>query len=396
MALPKTNLRQVYHVACTLGEVVNGKLETRLSRLCQSSKINMWAKYKPVRYNFTNDRPSEWWRAQSGNCGINVPTVSSDFDEVIGKQYAYEPPRGSAYNEPFRLGDFAGYAPDAKPQYTIEFPEMIYNNEANYIRIRETGVSDTALLLSDILSFRAEELYFIAQIVVDSTNHRGSTVYVTTQEPFTAGDLGNQVMTLPFDETCTNWFLNGTTTITMALCNFRLDGADAGDGIPLGAMFYTLPYNDLSEIRQTLKNTGASTMLDYGVQILGGNDSDGIQFTMIAWTQLRGTFTVVNLNEDKLSRPFNTGNNYLRFTLVINFTDSSGGQDVIDRQVFHSIEPEGNFGLTYNQTRTFTFQALTGYSGIHIPFDFEFYIYQFYDGAWRTVGQKRGTYDGIQ
>ena len=182
----------------------------------------------------------------------------------------------------------------------------------------------------------------------------------------------------------------------MALCNFRLDGIDAGDGIPLGAMFYTLPYKDLSEIRKTIDNTGASQALDYGVSILGGNDSNGIQFTMIAWTQLRGTFTVVNLNEEKLTRPFNTGSYYLRFSIIITFTDSTGGQDVIERHVFNSIDPEGNFSLAYNETKTFSFQALTNYSGVHREFDFDFRIYQLYDGVWRTVGQKRGSYDGIQ
>ena len=40
-----------------------------------AKKINMWAKYKPVRYNFAGEqnRPSEWWKAQSRNV-INVAT----------------------------------------------------------------------------------------------------------------------------------------------------------------------------------------------------------------------------------------------------------------------------------------------------------------------------------
>ena len=37
-----------------------GYPSTDLGTLCSCNKINMWAKYKPVPYNFTTNRPSEW------------------------------------------------------------------------------------------------------------------------------------------------------------------------------------------------------------------------------------------------------------------------------------------------------------------------------------------------
>ena len=76
MNIPKTNIRQLYHVACTIGEVVNGKLETRLSKLCTSDRINIWSKYKPVIHHFT-DRPTDWWKGSNSDCGIKIKQHST-------------------------------------------------------------------------------------------------------------------------------------------------------------------------------------------------------------------------------------------------------------------------------------------------------------------------------
>ena len=73
MKLPKTNLRQAYDVATLMGEtyIKNGQpyLDTRLSVLCTSDNVNMWAKYKPVIGNYGLDRPNDWWKS-TGDCGI--------------------------------------------------------------------------------------------------------------------------------------------------------------------------------------------------------------------------------------------------------------------------------------------------------------------------------------
>lgn len=91
---------------------------TDLGTLCSCDKINMWSKYKPVRYNFTTIRPSNWWKAQDGNCGIYYPSfnnylgVKNVWDDNLNG-WVYQKPTGGA-SQPFRLGDFAGYAHEAR------------------------------------------------------------------------------------------------------------------------------------------------------------------------------------------------------------------------------------------------------------------------------------------
>ena len=97
MTLPKTNLRQVYHVACTLGEVVNGKLETRLSKLCQSTKINPWSKFKPVvltteAANFVNNGGSlkdydGWEKGILGRYGFYKEGEELKVNRTTSKQF---------------------------------------------------------------------------------------------------------------------------------------------------------------------------------------------------------------------------------------------------------------------------------------------------------------------
>ncbi|MDR1882987.1 MAG: hypothetical protein LBR26_09455 [Prevotella sp.] len=89
-----------------------------LGALCSCNKINKWAKYKPVRNNFTSERPSNWWKATGGRCGLDIPsytTIEAMMTAVKnGIDYTYQQPRGGT-SEPYRLGDFAGYDPLAMP-----------------------------------------------------------------------------------------------------------------------------------------------------------------------------------------------------------------------------------------------------------------------------------------
>ena len=99
-----------------------GYPSTDLGTLCSCDKINMWAKYKPVPYNFTTNRPSEWWRGQTRECGIKVDyqQIGSESllqqvkQKIIDGYEFFKPmyPKGGV-SEPFRLGDFAGYNSNA-------------------------------------------------------------------------------------------------------------------------------------------------------------------------------------------------------------------------------------------------------------------------------------------
>lgn len=116
MILPKSN------ISIIMVRNAIGYPSTDLGTLCRCNKVNMWAKYKPVPYNFTSVRPSDWWRGQDRTCGITVDyypagnetMMKSVVDDIkAGKScFTRNIPAGGS-SEPFRLGDFAGYNHEA-------------------------------------------------------------------------------------------------------------------------------------------------------------------------------------------------------------------------------------------------------------------------------------------
>lgn len=100
-------VRQVADVKAVLGESSNA-----LSTLCKSSKINKWAKYKPVVYaSYAPDRSeTAWWHGTNRNCSltINTYTSCSTLKSGYSSNYGYVKPSGGSAS-PYRLYDFAGY-----------------------------------------------------------------------------------------------------------------------------------------------------------------------------------------------------------------------------------------------------------------------------------------------
>lgn len=91
-----------------------------IGTLCTYKYLNRWAKYKPVRYGkaFINDPvvaglfagtgpDKNWWKAGSGNFGINIPWGFTPMEAAV-KSWEYLRPQGGA-SSAFRLSDFIGY-----------------------------------------------------------------------------------------------------------------------------------------------------------------------------------------------------------------------------------------------------------------------------------------------
>lgn len=161
MILPKKDLRAV-DIGCTIGEyvpgIINGvkcnTIATQPWILCTSNKINVWAKYKPVNHTFTSIRPSDWWKGVANNCGIER-LRHSEFNEMFQSiingeaQFTHDKPLGI-----FRLGDFAGYDPEATPpifeqDYT---GTTIYNDTDTYTFafFEKQTVPDYELSIEDV------------------------------------------------------------------------------------------------------------------------------------------------------------------------------------------------------------------------------------------------------
>lgn len=139
-ALGQTNISTTL-VGNTLG------ISTRaVSQLCTSDRINMWSKYKPVRYNANSvDINSDFWKSSNGNCGIDTPNAQSLPSNGPMTQWSYQRPRGSAYNEPFRLGDFRLYNHNAQPLLSGKFQSTMTLNESYAAWVTRNSYADFAV-----------------------------------------------------------------------------------------------------------------------------------------------------------------------------------------------------------------------------------------------------------
>lgn len=101
---------------------VLGASSTNLSALCTSDKINKWSKYKPVRHSSTA-KLTEPERVFV-NHGFDVQDAHSmDIVALVNKastndDWVYLKPRGSSYNERYRLGDFDKYNSNAGTMFS--------------------------------------------------------------------------------------------------------------------------------------------------------------------------------------------------------------------------------------------------------------------------------------
>lgn len=95
----------------------NGEID--LGMMCSSPKIDMWAKFKPIRGSFMA-YPQNWWKGSDGWCGLSiaeakisgttdVSAIADHYTQDRRNGWSYLQPRGSQYNELFRLSDFDGY-----------------------------------------------------------------------------------------------------------------------------------------------------------------------------------------------------------------------------------------------------------------------------------------------
>ena len=110
-------------VAAVLGES-SGDIGT----LCKSSAINIWAKNKPYR----DSQPyTSAARRQAATHGVSLPAYTLSQMRAASRAWQALPPRGAAYNEPFRLLDFNGYDHGASaPSFVFSLPYVSNNRGA--------------------------------------------------------------------------------------------------------------------------------------------------------------------------------------------------------------------------------------------------------------------------
>lgn len=145
-----------------------GESSNDLATLCKSSKINVWAKYKPTDYNAAF--ADNWSKGKDGNYGLNITVDNrvSSWNALVaeyskannGYSNIYKRPSGGA-TSPYRLGDFRGYNHKAKPEISD------YLAATNYMEDSQISLSvayNAVTVDGDQVSYNAieafKDLYF--------------------------------------------------------------------------------------------------------------------------------------------------------------------------------------------------------------------------------------------
>lgn len=173
---------------------ITGCPSTDLGTLCSCGEpyVNKWAKYKPVRYNFTANRPTDWYKDSTGCYGLNVPAYSTISALITDLRngvtfWEYLPPRGGS-SEPYRLGDFAGYNSNAQqPVYCNDLPNIAYKDtNANIGMALDINLTDSDnVQLSDFSGKYPLANYYPAVICVRSDSTSGN--FITGSQTLSQG-----------------------------------------------------------------------------------------------------------------------------------------------------------------------------------------------------------------
>lgn len=194
-------------VQCVLGTSMH-----YLHELCTHQNINPMAKYKPIRLNKKEmlspeqgSTPSDRYAARFGFASI-APRITFNGNTDPHAKWEYLKPRGGAYNEWFRLTDFANEADPTKYGYNAgALPPFVIGVEgleltANSTEDGEGGVgillyvnsgvnsyfngggfeSETCMTISELLNFYNGSSY-IGFAIQDITSPTGGFVAVVTR-----------------------------------------------------------------------------------------------------------------------------------------------------------------------------------------------------------------------
>ena len=191
MALPLTGINT------TIVSQAIGISSNSVNVLCNNYNINKWSKFKPVRYNSVapnRGAGADWWRANDGNCGLNVPnytTMSALFTALRSGaiMWDYLPPLGTT-GQPCRLTDFRGYEHTAQPpMIPLNLADIYYASLGTMGCALDLRVpSEYELTINDIgYTWNLGEMYFGVAI-----SKQGSSIfkYMTESATLVSGSGG--------------------------------------------------------------------------------------------------------------------------------------------------------------------------------------------------------------
>ena len=141
-----------------------------------SCNVQMESKKKMVAYPEHFPNSSEWWKGADKLCGckpkslvlIPIGDIPTLYD---GKRngWEYNPPRGNAYNEPYRIDDYKGYYTKAKSMFTQVIAPSYVSRLDTEVKINIVPLVDDGKSLT-INDFDNLKEYYIGAILYNGVD----------------------------------------------------------------------------------------------------------------------------------------------------------------------------------------------------------------------------------
>lgn len=270
-------------------EVIDGVTVTgSLGALCKSTRINMWAKYKPVRilnrldttdeFDFANQKwlsTATWWHGLNSEFGgITAPSGVSTPAALIAlydgdmNGWVYNQPQGGIH--PYRQWDFCGYNHNAlKAVENFYAPGRIVC-DGHFTASALMSMPDANgdyISLADFSSFNVGSLYFGVWIVEE--NGTPTSTRCTSTDAGVAGVLVNMENSGNVLQPYRNY------KVYPFLSNRVLNITDTAD--PTGLLIYPCPNVNPVSVYTVNRNDMADISIEAAYRM---NDSTIIDITI--------------------------------------------------------------------------------------------------------------------
>lgn len=223
-----------------------------LGMIIKNADVNIWAKNKPfVKVNqSTRYEAATQEERRTANYGLSIPyatspvTLKSNYynketDTKVMNGWSRQIPRGTAYNEPFRVLDFDGYWHGAPCPFTrIQLPLAAVNTwETSGFKITiptsSGGAETDGIKMADIDAIK--DYYFTIQL--KHTNPSGNGVFIRTisaEKSISESDGGY----INFS----TWQLpKGTWDVIPFLSPVKFTTSNDGSQVPASYRYYPIP-----------------------------------------------------------------------------------------------------------------------------------------------------------
>lgn len=279
--IPTTGIREI-DVRDTLNANGSSVNDTWAS-LCGNPNNNGNSKHKPVRLNvnFCQDHDpnganyvKDWWKSTDGLCGFNIDAAKASGWSTLVTLYdggqngwIYQPPQGGTA-QPYRITDFAGYYPAARPlSHGFSAPVTVYKTQTSASAAMALPIeSEHSLMWRDFDTLK--DYYFGVLLWRSASDYRRVTASET---------LANDGATVTFNPSLLT--SGATYTVYPFICSVPYTSESANDK---AMTIYTVPNVEpsLMEVKSSAiiilplaQKVNATKTIEWSVKVTNGTAS---------------------------------------------------------------------------------------------------------------------------